>query len=312
MKLFVLASLLLLGFDITAQKVVSITFDDLPYHTNYGISVDEKEKRTKLILTAAREYNAPLIGFVNEYKVYHNGSVDSAFVQMLELWLKDGHSLGNHAFSHMDYNRRDSVAFAEDVKRGALVTAPLCARYAKSYGYFRHPYLHRGDTKEKVEFLARFLRSNGYVEAPVTLDNGEWIFAAAYDSLLKSDRHQALAPLAKEYVNYLRAKLKFYERNSDELFGRKISHVMLLHANNINAFHFAEVLRMFRDEGYNFVTLDKALEDPAYKSRDEYVGRGGISWLHRWAITLKKPREFYRDEPSVPEHVLKLARVAGE
>ena len=28
-----------------------------------------------------------------------------------------------------------------------------------------------------------------------------------------------------------------------------------------------------------------ALEDPAYDLPDEYVGRRGISWLQRWAVT---------------------------
>jgi hypothetical protein len=40
---------------------------------------------------------------------------------------------------------------------------------------------------------------------------------------------------------------------------------------------------MFRRRGYRFVTLSTALADPAYRSPDEYVGRNGFSWIHRWS-----------------------------
>jgi len=31
------------------------------------------------------------------------------------------------------------------------------------------------------------------------------------------------------------------------------------------------------------VTLQTALADPAYGSPDEYAGRNGFSWIHRWS-----------------------------
>ena len=56
--------------------------------------------------------------------------------------------------------------------------------------------------------------------------------------------------------------------------------------------------------GYRFVSLQHALQDPAYTRRDEYVGPAGITWLHRWALTEGKKGAFFAGEPVVPEWVL--------
>ena len=45
------------------------------------------------------------------------------------------------------------------------------------------------------------------------------------------------------------------------------------------------------------------MEDPAYESKDEFSGRAGITWLHRWAITAGKRGEFFGTEPDLPAFV---------
>ncbi|MCC6459327.1 MAG: polysaccharide deacetylase, partial [Saprospiraceae bacterium] len=38
-----------------------------------------------------------------------------------------------------------------------------------------------------------------------------------------------------------------------------------------------------------------------------YTGNGGITWLHRWAITRKVDKSFFAGEPACPEFVMELA-----
>ncbi len=40
---------------------------------------------------------------------------------------------------------------------------------------------------------------------------------------------------------------------------------------------------MFKRRGYKVVTLTEALKDPGQCSAEDYVGRGGFSWIHRWS-----------------------------
>ena len=64
--------------------------------------------------------------------------------------------------------------------------------------------------------------------------------------------------------------------------------------------------------GYCFVSLEASKRDPAYLCPDTLTGRFWPSWIHRWALAEKKPKEFYEDEPVVPKWVLDLAEVESE
>ena len=77
-------------------------------------------------------------------------------------------------------------------------------------------------------------------------------------------------------------------------------------------FHFDALADLILARGYKFVSLDEALSDEAYDSPDTYTGPGGITWIHRWAITAKKPREFYGDEPEAPQWILEAAGLEYE
>ena len=85
-----------------------------------------------------------------------------------------------------------------------------------------------------------------------------------------------------------------------------------MHANELNADSFPDLVEGARQRGYRFVGLDEAMEDPAYARPDGYAGRWGPSWLHRWAMAEHKPKAFYAGEPLVPQWVLDLAGVESE
>ena len=60
-----------------------------------------------------------------------------------------------------------------------------------------------------------------------------------------------------------------------------------------------------KERGYAFIALDEALADEAYRRSDGYVGRQGLSWIHRWAID--KGMEL-KEEPREPGWLAKLFR----
>jgi hypothetical protein len=91
--------------------------------------------------------------------------------------------------------------------------------------------------------------------------------------------------IADGYLRHMAESFDHFEALSRTLFGREIPQVLLLHANRLNADHFDSVAAILRRRGYRFVRLEDALRDPAYASRDTYVGPRGLSWLERWAAT---------------------------
>jgi len=150
-------------------KKICITVDDLPAVT-YGsrISGIDIEIASKLIHTF-NEFKIPACGYVVEGKLYHKGQLDSAKVGVLEMWLENGYDLGNHTFSHFDYNKVDDSLYFKDILKGQRITQPLMQKYGKVLKFFRHPYLHTGMDSVKSKSLQDFLSQNNYIQAPVTI-----------------------------------------------------------------------------------------------------------------------------------------------
>ncbi len=91
-----------------------------------------------------------------------------------------------------------------------------------------------------------------------------------------------------------------HEDQARRTLGREPAQVLLLHANWLNAERLGPLVRMFRQRGYEIVTLDEALEDPAYALPDTYIGKRGMSWLERWALSRgQEPGEM----PEAPDWV---------
>ena len=286
------------------SPAIAITIDDLP-----GISLDNYQEVTDNLLTTLKKYQVPAIGFVNESKLYSKNTFNASRLALLNDWLEAGMELGNHTYRHPDYNRLSFEAFAYDVVKGEKHTKQLQSEHGQEMRYFRHPYLHAGNSPEKKEQLEQFLAEQGYEIAPVTIDNSEWIFAKAYHVSLKANDVEQMEKVGRSYVEYMEAKTAFYEDQSKLLFGRPIKHTLLIHANSLNGDYLDKLLTMYQQRGYQFISLEEALTDSAYQSKDEYAGRGCITWLHRWALTQKVDKAFFKDEPTCPDFIQEIAGI---
>lgn len=299
------------------QRRIAVTIDDLPWQR-----LDEKavaglsDWHARLMAQLGRA-DVPVVGFVNEGKLEVDGAVQPERLRMLRDWRDAGYELGNHTYAHVDLHAVGLPAFEAEILKGERLLRPLLAERGATPRWFRHPYLRAGRTPEDRAALSAFLGAHGYRIAPVTVDNGEWVWAFAYANVLAGtavvDREATLERLRKGYVPYMLNKLDYYERQSQALLGYALPQVWLMHANELNAVAFADLVDGARRRGYRFVTLEEALRDPAYaRGETGYDGRFGPSWLHRWAMAEKKPKDFYAGEPAVPKWVMELAGVDGE
>jgi peptidoglycan/xylan/chitin deacetylase (PgdA/CDA1 family) len=290
----------------TATRKISITFDDLPA-VRLRESNEALANMTRKLIAHIERHGIPAVGLVNEEKLYRDGDLDEERVALLSMWCEAGYELGNHTYSHMDLHRSTLDEFKDDVIRGEEVTRPLLEACGMKLRYFRHPLLHTGLDLETKQALEIFLDDRGYRIAPVTIDNSEWIYAKAYyDARVKSDS-TTMGHIAGDYLIYMNAMVEYYEQQSRALFGREIPQVLLLHANYINADHFGDLAGLIAARGYQWISLEEAIADEAYNSPDTYTGSGGITWIHRWAITAGKKGEFFGSEPTTPQWIAEAA-----
>src|SRR5882672_5814966 len=267
--------------DKKPDRQVAITIDDLPAASNLLSAPAITEMTTKL-LTTLRDQKIPVVGFVNEKKLYKFGEVDER-INALKMWLDYGFELGNHTYSHASLNRVGLKAWEDDVIQGESVTSLLLAEHKMKMRYFRHPYLHTGRDLQTRREAEAFLVARGYQIAPITLDAWDWAYAAVYEDAKKRGDKAAQDELAKSYLAYSDASFAYSERLSKQIVGYEPKQIVLLHANQLEADHIGELLDLFRKRGYHFITLEDALNEPAYNLPNGDAGVEGTEWLERWA-----------------------------
>jgi len=273
------------------QRTVALTFDDLPLAGNLdGLTADAKlsEGRSvnRKIVETLRRHHAPATAFVNEGKIVDGGHATEERA-VLQEWTRYGYDLGNHTYSHADLDKLTVDEFEKEVLEGEGSVRPLMQQAGKQLEYLRFPFNHTGETAEKHAAVADFLRQRGYEVATCTVENSDWLFARAYRTML--DRHdtQAARRLRAEYLIYTRKELEYFGELGKQIFGREIPQVMLLHANQLNADALDDVLKIFEKEGYQFVSLQQAQSDKAYRTPETDFNSFGWMWGYRWAKTLK-------------------------
>src|SRR4051794_37302537 len=291
--------LLLLAPRLLAREV-AITFDDVPDLDDDLHSIERQMLITNELVSRLRALNIPAIGFVNEEKLED----DPRSAELLAIWHRNGLELGNHTYAHSNLAVVGAEEFTCDIDRGDEITTRILGHPPI---WFRHPYLETGRTPEQREAVERFLARRGYLVAPVTIDDSDWIFDTAYDVAGWWRRPS----IRRAYINYMQQRFGWAEYESRLVFGRDVPQVLLLHASALNADALDALARMIRDRGYTFVTLAEAVSDSAYASRDEWLG-GGVGWIERWGITAGMDEAVFESDPQVPTWIQRIAKQREE
>ncbi len=274
-----------LGVASAAQAgSVAMTFDDLP--VSGDLSFADSVTLTDQLLTGFARAKWPVTGFVNEGQF--EGDDTPLEAALLGKWLDAGCDLGNHGYSHVSLNATPIDAYIADVARGETLTAALLGARGRYEKWFRYPYLETGLTAEVRARFGRWLVAHGYDVAPVTMENSDWQFAEVYDDALRRGDLDGARGIRAAYLKYTKRVVPWYRKAGRKLLGREPAFVFLLHANRLNADSIDALARILRRQHLRPVTLARAMNDPAYRIADTYVGPDGETWLERWAQSMRR------------------------
>jgi len=264
---------------------IALTFDDLPALSIVSDQGYIDSTNIKL-LRGLKQHRFPATGFVNEGKL--DEGERKAQIANLKRWVDAGMELGNHTFSHESPNTLGAPEYIADIARGEPVTRALMAGHHRRLRWFRHPYLETGYPASVKALIETWLAGHGYRIAPVTIDAEDWEFAEPYDDAIARNDVAAQRRIKSEYLSYTEKRIGWSLASARILFGRDISHVMLLHGTRLNADSIDELAYLLKRLHLRPVSLARAMRDRAYRNPDGYGGKDGINWLERWSLSLGK------------------------
>ena len=288
---------------------VAITVDDLPYAGGDSRALSPSDATTaaavnQTLIAALRKHHVPATGFVIQQRVDQLGV--TAGTRILANWTSGALDLGSHTYSHPDINQLSLPQIEDEIRRGEAGIVRLMRATGKRPRFFRFPMNHTGDTRERHDQVVAFLSQRGYRVAPCTIDNSDYLFNRAYVRML-AQHDPAADRLRAEYLSYTSAEIDYYAALGKQVFGYEPAEIMLLHDNRLNADMITELLALFEQKHYRFVSLDDALSDPAYRTPDTYVTSYGPMWGYRWAA-VRGMKIDGRLEPDPPDWVLRYGR----
>jgi peptidoglycan/xylan/chitin deacetylase (PgdA/CDA1 family) len=271
--------------DAPAARKVAITIDDGPVVGEIR-DLGNFQRISRGLLSSVEAEKVPATIFLNERQLNVHGQRDGR-AAVVQQWLDAGYDLGNHTYSHPSLNRVTLREFQDDVVRGDVIMRSLLQERGKKLVWFRYPFLHSGTTPEVHQGIMDFLEQRQYRVAHVTVDYADYSFAGAYSRLLRAGDTGTAEKVKRAYLEQVDVGFEHAERVSQEVFGREIAQILLIHCNELNSVTLRDSIARMRKRGYVFVTLDEAAQDPAYARSDVFAGPGG-SWLSRSAAAMGK------------------------
>ena len=254
---------------------VAITFDDLPAHGPLPAGVT-REEVTRKILAAFKEAKVPEVyGFINAGKL----QAHPEDIKVLQLWREAGQPLGNHTYDHMSLNSSPLPAFEENVAKDEAILQELMGK--NDWHWFRYPYLDEGDTLEKRRAARVYFKEQHYRIAQVSLDFEDYAWNAPYARCIAKKDEKSIAWLKESYLNTATEYMKLGQKLSQQLFGRNIKHILLMHAGAFDAEMLPQLLAQMKQQGFKFITLKEAESDPVYEIDPDIVRKEGSPILEQ-------------------------------
>ena len=249
--------MLLVATPVVAKRPeIAITIDDLPVHAPYPPGTTPLDVNRQMI-AALKAARVPVSGFVNAVNVNDLGTR-----RVLEEWRSAGFVLGNHTWSHVHLSELTMAQFEDELTKDEPALARLGG--GSDWRWFRYPFLDEGkDAGQRIE-ARRVLAKHGYRVAAVTMSFSDWAFTPSYARCARKGDKAGTLALERLYLQSERESVAASRDMAHKLYGRDIPYVLLMHVSAMSAHMMSQVIRLYRAEGFRFVSLPKAERDPAY------------------------------------------------
>src|SRR5260370_26078826 len=204
----------------------------------------------------ATEANTRLLGALKD----HRGLRTALFVagtnvdnetgrKILKSWSDAGHLLGNHTYSHRNYESMEPAAFASDIER----CGPIVDKFPGFRKFFRFPLLKEGNTAAKRDWMRGFLRDHGYRNGHITVDTADWYYGNRLRARLEKEPSFDPVRFRQPYLDHIWDRATYYDGLARRVLGHTVPHTLLIHYNLLNSLFPGDLLEMFQRKGWKLI-----------------------------------------------------------
>ena len=244
---------LMVAFSCYAEtREIAITIDDLPFlSASYKneAALKRTHDRFMKMIEALQEHQVPTTGFVI------GGAIGVGDWELLQAFHDAGFTIGNHTYSHLNLNQTNADKYIENIAKTDRVLTPMLSHPK----FFRYPYLAEGKASTKIA-VENYLQQNDYVIAPVTIDSKDYQFNQQLYHIPYHARESYIPQIKQRYLAYIWHETERAEKRAQ---GKPVKQILLLHSNLLNSYCLNDILLMYKEHGYKFISLSDALENPA-------------------------------------------------
>ncbi|HKW16066.1 MAG TPA: polysaccharide deacetylase family protein [Terriglobales bacterium] len=239
---------------------IAFTFDDLPVHGPLPAGETRMQVISKIISALKNGHLPPVYGFVNGKWT----ETEPEDIAVLRAWHDAGNPLGNHTWSHLNFNEITLQEFETEVTSNEPLLSSLMKN--QDWHWLRFPFLAEGDTPEKRNAIRVFLAQRGYRVAGVTMSFSDYLWNEPYARCKAKSDNKSISELESTYLQAARDYADFSRELSHRLYNRDIPYVLLMHVGAFDAEMLPRLLQVYREEGFEFVTLRQAEKDEFYRN----------------------------------------------
>jgi len=224
------------------KKTISITIDDLPFVGEY------RNFHLNMMIETMTKENIPATGFIIASEVRQNNW------EILRKFRDAGFGLGNHTLNHANLNRMDTKEYIREIQKADNILLPVLTKPK----FFRYPYLAMSSGKKREDILC-YLAQKEYQVAPITIDSKDFVFTQRLLSVEEKNRRAYFEELKPFYLDFIWQQTLRAEEHSKLNRNNEQAQILLIHANLLNAYVLPDIIHMYQQKGYAFVSLEQAL-----------------------------------------------------
>lgn len=237
---------------------IAFTFDDLTAHatlpqgyTRVGIA--------ESIVAALKAGGAPATGFINGVQLQN----EPLSAPVLDKWRAAGLTLGNHGWSHANLDQLTDEQFLSELEKNEPILKAKMG--AADWHWFRYPFLSEAAANpERRARIRKLLADRGYKVATVTMDFSDWAYNDTYARCVARGDSDAILKMEHAWLGTAAVQADRSRAMAKALYGRDIPYVILMHLGAFDAHMMPQLVALYREKGYRFVSLAEAEKDPYY------------------------------------------------